>query len=126
MRRLLRPRPTKEIVPGSQLDETDVAEAELMVEFVGACRTYAHELAVNEMTMRSYTELQNYLESGTRCCSTGSGKRATPTARSGSLRWMRRFASAAACCGADYAGLLGKAAEIAVQTAGFDRKSARA
>src|SRR4029077_18797830 len=62
----LRPRPTKEIVPGSQLDETDVAEAELMVEFVGACRTYAHELAVNEMTMRSYTELQNYLESGTK------------------------------------------------------------
>jgi len=53
-------------VPGSQLDETDVAEAELMVEFVGACRTYAHELAVNEMTMRSYTELQNYLESGTK------------------------------------------------------------
>src|SRR5580704_6413046 len=52
--------------PGSQLDETDVAEAELMVEFVGACRTYAHELAVNEMTMRSYTELQNYLESGTK------------------------------------------------------------
>ena len=37
-----------------------------MVEFVGACRTYAHELAVNEMTMRSYTELQNYLESGTK------------------------------------------------------------
>jgi hypothetical protein len=28
--------------------------------------------------------------------------------------------------GADYAGLLGKAAEIAVQTTGFDRKSARA
>ena len=66
VRCLLRPRPTKEIVPGSQLDETDVAEAELMVEFVGACRTYAHELAVNEMTMRSYTELQNYLESGTK------------------------------------------------------------
>jgi len=66
VRRLMRPRPTKEIVPGSQLDETDVAEAELMVEFVGACRTYAHELAVNEMTMRSYAELQNYLESGTK------------------------------------------------------------
>jgi hypothetical protein len=28
--------------------------------------------------------------------------------------------------GADYAALLGKAAEIAAQTAGFDRKSARA
>ena len=37
-----------------------------MVEFVGACRTWAHELAVNEMTTRSYTELQNYLESGTK------------------------------------------------------------
>jgi len=28
--------------------------------------------------------------------------------------------------GADYAALLGKAAEIAAQTTGFDRKSARA
>jgi hypothetical protein len=66
VRRLLRPRPSKEIVPDSQLDALDVSEAEMLVEFVAACRTYAAELAVNEMTMRSYMELQNYLESGTK------------------------------------------------------------
>jgi hypothetical protein len=126
VRRLLRPRPTKEIVPGSQLDETDVAEAELMVEFVGACRTYAHELAVNEMTMRSYTELQNYLESGTKVLLDGlrqAGDADRPFRQSqmdAAIRFCR------CVFGADYAGLLGKAAEIAVQTAGFDRKSARA
>jgi hypothetical protein len=126
VRRLLRPRPTKEIVPGSQLDETDVAEAELMVEFVGACRTYAHELAVNEMTMRSYTELQNYLESGTKVLLDGlrqAGDADRPFRQSqmdAAIRFCR------CVFGADYAGLLGKAAEIAVQTTGFDRKSARA
>ena len=126
VRRLLRPRPTKEIVPGSQLDETDVAEAELMVEFVGACRTYAHELAVNEMTMRSYTELQNYLESGTKVLLDGlrqAGDADRPFRQSqmdAAIRFCR------CVFGADYAGLLGRAAEIAVQTAGFDRKSARA
>ena len=95
VRRLLRPRPAKEIVPGSQLDATDVSEAEMMVEFVGACRTYAHELAVNEMTMRIYTELQNYLETGTKVLLEGCAKPATPTGRSGSRRWTPRFASAA-------------------------------
>ena len=38
----------------------------MLVEFVGACRTYANELAVNEVTVRSYSDLQHYLESGTK------------------------------------------------------------
>jgi len=126
VRRLLRPRPAKEIVPGSQLDATDVSEVEMMVEFVGACRTYAHELAVNEMTMRSYTELQNYLETGTKVLLEGlrqAGDADRPFRQSqmdAAIRFCR------AVFGADYAGLIGKAAEIAVQTASFDRKSARA
>jgi hypothetical protein len=126
VRRLLRPRPAKEIVPGSQLDETDVAEVETMVEFVGACRTYAHELAVNEMTMRSYTELQNYLESGTKVLLDAlrqAGDSDLPFRHSqmdAAIRFCR------CVFGADYAALLGKAAEIAAQTTGFHRKSARA
>jgi hypothetical protein len=126
VRRLLRPRPAKEIVPGSQLDETDVAEVETMVEFVGACRTYAHELAVNEMTMRSYTELQNYLESGTKIL-LDALRQAGDSDRP--FRYSQMDAAIRFCrCvfGADYAALLGKAAEIAAQTTGFDRKSARA
>jgi hypothetical protein len=126
VRRLLRPRPAKEIVPGSQLDGSDVNEAEMMVEFVGACRTYAHELAVNEMTMRSYTELQNYLETGTKLLLDGL-RQADDTDR---LFRQSQMDAAIRFCrtvfGADYAGLLGKAAEIAVQPTSFDRKSARA
>jgi hypothetical protein len=126
VRRLLRPRPAKEIVPGSQLDETDVSDAEMLVEFVGVCRSYAHELAVNEMTMRSYTELQHYLENGTKVLLDAlrqAGDADRPF-RQSQMDAAIRFCGCV--FGADYAGLLAKAAEIAVQTSGFDRKSARA
>jgi hypothetical protein len=126
VRRLLRPRAAKEIVPGSQLDETDVGDAEMLVEFVGACRSYAHELAVNEMTMRSFTELQHYLENATKVLLDAlrqAGDSDRPFRQSqmdAAIRFCR------CVFGADYAGLLAKAAEIAVQTPGFDRKTARA
>jgi hypothetical protein len=126
VRRLLRPRAAKEIIPGSQLDETDVSDAEMLVEFVGACRNYAHELAVNEMTMRSFTELQNYLETTTKVLLDAlrqAGDSDRPFRQSqmdAAIRFCR------CVFGADYAGLLAKAAEIAVHAPGFDRKSARA
>ena len=66
VRRLLRPRPAKEIVPGSLLDAIDVQEVEARVELVGACRHYASELAVSEITLRTNSELTQYLETGTR------------------------------------------------------------
>jgi hypothetical protein len=62
MRRLLRPRPAKEIAPGSVLDPDDVAEVEALIGFVDACRKYAGELALNEMTLRTFSEIQQYLE----------------------------------------------------------------
>ena len=65
VRRLLRPRPAKEIAPGSVLSQTDVEEAGALIEFVGACRQYAGELAISEMTQRAYSELQQSLENGT-------------------------------------------------------------
>jgi hypothetical protein len=126
VRRLLRPRPSKEIVPGSQLDETDVSDAEMLVEFVAACRTYANELAVNEMTVRAYTELQNYLESGTKVLldalrqASDADRPFRQSQMDAALRFCRTI------FGADYAGLLAKAAEIAVQAAMFERKPARA
>jgi hypothetical protein len=126
VRRLLRPRPNKEIPAGSQLDATDVSEAEALVEFVAACRSYASELAVNEMTVRSYTELQNYLESGTKILLDAlrqAGDADRPFRQSqmdAAIRFCRTI------FGADYAGLLAKAAEIAVQTAVFERRPARA
>jgi len=53
VRRLLRPRATKEIVPTAVLDIGDVAEVDSLIEFVGVCRHYANELAVNTVTQRA-------------------------------------------------------------------------
>ena len=49
-RTLLRPRPASEIQPHSTLDAGDVAEVESLIELVSACRNYASELAISEMT----------------------------------------------------------------------------
>jgi hypothetical protein len=66
VRRLLRPRPASEIVSGSLLDALDVQELETRVELVGVCRHYAGELAMSEVTMRTYSELIQYLETSSR------------------------------------------------------------
>src|SRR5664279_1448811 len=58
VRKLLRPRPSAEIQPNSALDPDEVAEIEALVEFVGACRLFAGELAINEMMQRTFAELQ--------------------------------------------------------------------
>jgi hypothetical protein len=104
----------------------DVSEAEMLVEFVGACRTYANELAVNEATVRSYSELKHYLESGTKVLldSLRQAGDADRPFRQSQMDAAIRFCSIV--FGADYAGFLAKAAEIAVQSAIAEPKSARA
>ena len=62
VRRLVRPRPSKEIVSGSRLDADEVSETEALIGFVAACRNYASELAINEVTQRTFNELQQFLE----------------------------------------------------------------
>jgi hypothetical protein len=62
VRRLLRARPSAEIRANSVLDADDVAETEALVEFVGSSRYFAGELAINEMTQRTFSELQQYLD----------------------------------------------------------------
>ena len=66
VRRLMRPRPAREIAPGSTVDPDEVAEAESLIGFVMACRNYASELAINEITQRTFTELQQCLDVGTK------------------------------------------------------------
>ena len=122
VRRLLRPRPSTEIRPDSVLDPDDVAETEALVEFVGACRDFASELAINEMTQRTFSELQQYLDSGTRALLDGL-RHAGRTDRS--FRQSQFDAAVRFCAkvfGQDYAALLCKAAEVA-NTA--ERKTAR-
>ena len=126
VRRLLRPRPAKEVVPGSLLDAIDVQEVEARVELVGVCRHYAGELAVSEATLRTYSELTQYLETGTKIL-LDSLRHAEDSDRP--FRQSQVDAAVRFCrtvFGADYAGLLAKAADVAVLGSSMDRKSARA
>jgi hypothetical protein len=117
VRRLLRPRPSNEIARGAVLNAGEVAETEALIEFVGACRNYAGELAINEMTLRAYHELQQYLDTGTQ--SLIDGLRAVSEAerpfRQSQIDAAVRFC--AKVFGQDYAALLGKAAEVAANAA---------
>lgn len=113
VQRLLRLRPSREIRPNSVLDPNEVAEVEALVEFVGICRYFAGELAINEMTQRAVTELRQYLDNGTRALleslrHAGEGDR--------SFRQSQVDAAVRFCAkvfGREYAALLGKAAEVA-------------
>jgi hypothetical protein len=123
VRRLLRPRPSAEIRPHSTLDEIEVAETEALVEFVGACRYFAGELALNEMTQRTFTELQHYLDSGTRTLLDGL-RHAGEADRN--FRQSQVDAAVRLCAkafGKEYAALLSKAAEVAATA---ERKAVRA
>ena len=90
VRRLLRPRPPNEIAPGALLDAIDVSDTEMLVEFVDACRSYANELAVNEVTARTWLELQHYLETAdkgaARCAAAGRRRRPAVPAIAGRSR----------------------------------------
>lgn len=126
VQRLLRPRPASEIVPGSLLDALDVYDAEARVELVGACRHYAGELAVSEVTMRTYSELAQYLETGTKILLDAlrhSGTAERPFRQSqldAAVHFCRSI------MGADYAGVLAKAVNVAMQGSPPERRPQRA
>ncbi len=72
------------------------------------CRQFAGELALNEMTLRTYTDLQQYLDSGTARCSTAC---ATPALTDRSFRQSQVDAARRFCAkvfGADYAAAAGQ------------------
>jgi len=123
VRRLLRLRPSREIRPNSVLDPNEVAETEALVEFVGICRYFAGELAINEMTQRALTDLRQYLDNGTRALLEGL-RHAGDADRS--FRQSQVDAAVRFCAkvfGREYAALLGKAAEVA---GAAEKKAARA
>jgi hypothetical protein len=115
VRRLLRPRPTSEIRANSALSGDEVAEAEELIGLVAACRNFAGELALNEVTQRSFSELQQFLDQ-----STGSlidGLRHAGDIDRG-FRQSQADAAVRFCrktFGPDYAAMLTKAAELASQ-----------
>ncbi len=123
VRRLLRQRTDKDIAAGASFNSGDVEETTALIEFVAVCRTYASELAINEVTMRTYSDLQHYVEQSTEALvqslrgSDGKGR---------AYRQMQVAAAIRFCdvlFGADYAALMSRAAENAVTG---ERKSTRA
>lgn len=62
VRRLLRPRAAMDVAPGQVLDLQDVLETDMLIGFVGACRHFAGELGLSEMTLRAFTEVQHNLD----------------------------------------------------------------
>ena len=90
----------------AKIDNAEVEEIAALIDFVAVCRTYASELAINEVTLRTYSDLQHYVEQSTEAwCSRCVG--ATPQARA--YRQMQAKAAIRFCeilFGQDYASLM--------------------
>lgn len=125
VRRILRQRPDKDISIGNRVDTTEVDETAALIDFVAACRTYASELAINEVTLRTYSELQQYVEQATEALvqSLRAGDLKTRAYRQMQVDAAIRFCEV--LFGQDYASLMSRAAENAV-TGASERKSSRA
>lgn len=127
VRRLLRPRPIKEIAPGSVLDENDVGDAEAQIEFVNTCRAHAGELALSELTTRTWSEIEHYLDSATGTLVENlraAGESDRPFRQSqldAAVRFCRKV------FGDEYAALLLKARDVAARdvAASAERKAAK-
>ncbi|MEW6768470.1 MAG: hypothetical protein AB1342_10625 [Pseudomonadota bacterium] len=113
VRRLLRQGPDKDVTANSKIDPTEVDETAALIEFVAVCRNYASELAINEVTLRSFTELQQYVETATENL-VESLRTTNPAVRA--FRKMQMQAAIRFCdvlFGPDYAMLMSKAADMA-------------
>ena len=101
--------------PDATLDAGDVEEIEAKLELASTCRNYASELAISEATRRIHSDLQNYFDTGTQPLL--DRLRASPPAER-SFRQSQLDAAVRFCAklfGADYAGTLAKAADMAAK-----------
>jgi hypothetical protein len=114
VRRLLRQRPDRDINAGARLDPAEIDETAALIDFVAACRNYASELAINEVTLRAFSDLQHYVESATE--SLVESLR-TGDARIRAFRQLQAETAIRFCesiFGHEYAALMTKAAEVAL------------
>ena len=123
VRRMLRQRPDRDISAGARIDSGEVDETVALIDFVAVCRTYASELAINEVTLRTYSDLQHYVEQSTESLvqSLRNGDIKTRPYRQMQARAAIRFCEV--LFGRDYALLMSRAADNAVVG---ERKSSRA
>jgi len=123
VRRILRQRADKDILAAPRIDGSEVDEVAALIDFVAVCRTYASELAINEVTLRTYSDLQQYVEQATEALvqSLRGGD-----AKCRAYRQMQVSAAIKFCemlFGHDYASLMSRAAENALTG---ERKASRA
>jgi hypothetical protein len=123
VRRILRQRPDKEVPAGAQVDGTEVDEVISLINFVAVCRTYASELAINEVSLRAYSDLQHYVEQTTESLvqSLRGGDSKARAYRQSQAGAAIRFCEA--LFGNEYASLMSRAVENALTG---ERKSSRA
>jgi hypothetical protein len=123
VRRILRQRAEKDIPPGARVDSTEVEETAALIDFVATCRNYASELAINEVTLRTYSELQQYVERSTESLvqSLRAADHKVRTYRQQQMAAAIRFCEV--LFGDHYASLMSRAAENALTG---ERKSSRA
>jgi len=114
VRRLLRQRADKDISVGAKVDAAEVDETAALIDFVAVCRTYASELAINEVTLRTYSDLQHYVEHSTEALvqSLRGGDTKTRAYRQMQVKAAIRFCDV--LFGHDYASLMNRAAENAL------------
>lgn len=123
VRRILRQRAEKDIPPGARIDTTEVEETVALIDFVATCRNYASELAINEVTLRTYSDLQQYVERSTEQLvqSLRAADHKVRAYRQQQVQAAIRFCQV--LFGDDYASLMSRAAENALTG---ERKSSRA
>ncbi len=114
VRRILRQRADKDISSAPKVD---------LIDFVAVCRTYASELAINEVTLRTYSDLQQYVEHSTEGLvqALRGGDTKARAYRQTQVKAAIRFCEV--LFGHDYASLMSRAAENAVTG---ERKPSRA
>ena len=93
---------------------SEVEEIAALIDFVAVCRTYASELAINEVTLRTYSDLQHYVEQSTEGLvqSLRGGDTKARAYRQMQVKAAIRFCEV--LFGHDYASLMSRAAENAV------------
>ena len=93
-----------------------------MIDFVAVCRTYASELAINEVTLRTYSDLQHYVEQTTEALvgSLRNGDERVRAFRQQQVEAAIRFCEI--LFGHDYSSLMSRAADNALTV---ERKSSR-
>jgi len=121
VRRILRQRADKDITVTAKVDMSEVEEIAGLIDFVAVCRTYASELAINEVTLRTYSDLQHYVEQSTEALVQSLRNEKGRAYRQQQVKAAIRFCEV--LFGTDYAALMSRAAENAVVV---DRKPAKA